>query len=177
MNPEEARRAEDLVSELRRRKGAPCTGCRDPLQDLDVLSSLALGFKEAPRCASCLADALDRPLKDLKAHLEEYFQTRPCYREARSTIGPVETVPAPTPPPAAPPAAEAREHSAWAAGCLGCGDLVLELRSRMAALPAGAVLKITATDPGAPEDLPAWCRMTGHLLVKAAPPEYWIRKP
>jgi tRNA 2-thiouridine synthesizing protein A len=59
---------------------------------------------------------------------------------------------------------------------MGCGELVLELRFRLQALPPRAVLKLTATDPGAPEDLPAWCRMTGHALVRERHPDYWIRR-
>jgi tRNA 2-thiouridine synthesizing protein A len=70
------------------------------------------------------------------------------------------------------PAADAE----WDAGEMGCGDLVLELRMRLLALTPGAVLKITARDPGAPSDLPAWCRMTGHTLACAAHPSYWIKR-
>lgn len=66
--------------------------------------------------------------------------------------------------------------SAWNAEAMGCGELVMELRFRLQALPAGALLLLTATDPGAPEDLPAWCAMTGHRLIECDPPHYWIRK-
>ena len=69
-----------------------------------------------------------------------------------------------------------RADAEWDAGGLGCGDLVIELRGRIRALRAGQVLKLTATDPGAPEDLPAWCRLTGHRLVAVRHPEYWIRR-
>ena len=64
----------------------------------------------------------------------------------------------------------------WNAGDLGCGDLVLQLMLRMNALRAGEVLRLVALDPGAPADIPAWCRMTGHTLVDEAPPVYLIRK-
>lgn len=64
----------------------------------------------------------------------------------------------------------------WDAGNMGCGELVLELRFKMAELKPGAVIKLTARDPGAPEDLPAWCGLTGHRLVKCEHPEYWIEK-
>ena len=69
-----------------------------------------------------------------------------------------------------------RYDDVWDAGAMGCGELVLELRFRMQALPPGSVLKLTATDPGAPEDLPAWCRMTRHALIASEHPYYWIRK-
>jgi tRNA 2-thiouridine synthesizing protein A len=64
----------------------------------------------------------------------------------------------------------------WDAGDLGCGDLVLQLRQRLRAMP-GRVLKVIALDPGAPEDLPAWCRMTGNELVRHDPAtsSYWVR--
>ena len=64
----------------------------------------------------------------------------------------------------------------WDAGDLGCGELVLELRMRLAAMRPGQVLRLTARDPGAPQDLPAWCRMTGHTLVSHQHPLYVIRK-
>ena len=67
-------------------------------------------------------------------------------------------------------------HSEWDAGGIGCGELILELRQRLGRIPAGAVLKLTASDPGVPEDLPSWCRMTGHRLIEAAPPTFLIER-
>ena len=64
----------------------------------------------------------------------------------------------------------------WDAGDMGCGDLVLELRARVEMLVPGRVLRLTARDPGAPADIPAWCRMTGHALVSAQHPIYLIRR-
>ena len=63
----------------------------------------------------------------------------------------------------------------WDAGDMGCGDLLVELRSQLAALGPGRTLKVIARDPGAVEDLPAWCRLTGHFLVLASPPTYVIK--
>ncbi|HEX7126085.1 MAG TPA: sulfurtransferase TusA family protein [Thermodesulfobacteriota bacterium] len=69
-----------------------------------------------------------------------------------------------------------RADAEWDAGDLGCGELVLELRRRLRAMP-GRVLAVVARDPGAPADLPAWCRMTGHELVRQDPASgrYWIK--
>ena len=64
----------------------------------------------------------------------------------------------------------------WDAGDLGCGDLVLQLRFRMDTLEPGQVLRLVALDPGAPADLPAWCRMTGHAMLAADHPVYLIRR-
>ncbi|MBK8101693.1 MAG: sulfurtransferase TusA family protein [Planctomycetes bacterium] len=64
----------------------------------------------------------------------------------------------------------------WDAGDLGCGDLVLELRFRLRELSPGSVLHVTARDPAAPVDLPAWCGLCGHTLRHASHPDYWIEK-
>lgn len=64
----------------------------------------------------------------------------------------------------------------WDAGTLGCGELVLELRARLGALAPGARLRLVARDPGVPEDLPAWCRLTGHRLVAAEPPIFILQR-
>jgi len=64
----------------------------------------------------------------------------------------------------------------WDAGELGCGELVLELRSRMQTLAPGRVLRLIALDPGAPADIPAWCRLTGHTLLDHHHPVYLIRR-
>jgi tRNA 2-thiouridine synthesizing protein A len=64
----------------------------------------------------------------------------------------------------------------WDAGDLGCGDLVLALRGKLRAMP-GQVLKLIARDPGAVADIPAYCRMTGHQLLRDEPAAcaYWIK--
>lgn len=64
----------------------------------------------------------------------------------------------------------------WDAGDKGCGEIVMELRIVMQGLPPGALLQLTARDAGAPEDLPSWCRMTGHRLIRAEHPDYWIQR-
>jgi tRNA 2-thiouridine synthesizing protein A len=66
--------------------------------------------------------------------------------------------------------------SQWDAGEMGCGELVLELRVRLKPMRPGQLLQLTARDPGAPEDLPAWCRLTGHHLISADHPVYLIRR-
>ena len=66
------------------------------------------------------------------------------------------------------------EDARWDAGDMGCGELVLELRQRLLAMP-GRVLRLTSADAGAPEDIPAYCRLTHHELLQAEHPDYWIR--
>jgi tRNA 2-thiouridine synthesizing protein A len=75
-----------------------------------------------------------------------------------------------------PPPASPRADDEWDAGDLGCGPLVLALRKRLRAMP-GRILKITALDPAAPIDLPAWCRLTGNELVwhDNDTKSFWIR--
>lgn len=69
-----------------------------------------------------------------------------------------------------------RAGAEWNAGDMGCGELVLELRSRLDTLRPGQIMKLIARDPGAPADIPAWCRMTGHALVGGQPPVYLIQR-
>ena len=64
----------------------------------------------------------------------------------------------------------------WDAEDLSCGVLLLKLRGRMDTMRPGQVLRLVAQDAGAPEDLPAWCRLTGHTLLSAEPPVYLIRR-
>ena len=64
----------------------------------------------------------------------------------------------------------------WDAGATGCGKLAFELHLRLNAMKPGDRLEIIAHDPGAPIDLPAWCRMTGHELIQMDPPVYVIER-
>jgi tRNA 2-thiouridine synthesizing protein A len=72
--------------------------------------------------------------------------------------------------------ADDESHSTWDAGMMGCGELILELKLRLGRLPPAAKFTLFAGDPGVPEDLPAWCRMTGHRLLRAEPPEFVIER-
>ncbi|WP_142850411.1 sulfurtransferase TusA family protein [Telmatospirillum sp. J64-1] len=64
----------------------------------------------------------------------------------------------------------------WDAGTMGCGELLLELRNRLKQIP-GRTIKLVALDPGAPEDIPAWCRLTRNELLRHEPETgaFWIR--
>ncbi len=64
----------------------------------------------------------------------------------------------------------------WDAGDMGCGEVIVLLRQRMQKLKPSEVLRLTARDLGAPQDLPAWCRMTGRRLLWADHPDYWIEQ-
>jgi tRNA 2-thiouridine synthesizing protein A len=64
----------------------------------------------------------------------------------------------------------------WDAGNLGCGALLFELKFRLQPLSPGQLLRLVAVDPGAVEDIPAWCRLTGHCLISAEHPVYVIRR-
>lgn len=87
---------------------------------------------------------------------------------------------APTGPPAGAsgvaPAEAVSEDAVFDAGPMGCGEIVLELRFLLAPMAPGARLRVIATDAGVREDLPAWCRMTGHTLLSAQPPTYVLQR-
>lgn len=59
----------------------------------------------------------------------------------------------------------------------GCDvGALLKVRTLVAALEVGQVLEIRSSDPGVREDVPAWCRMTGHEYLGAAGHHYFVRK-
>jgi tRNA 2-thiouridine synthesizing protein A len=50
-------------------------------------------------------------------------------------------------------------------GNTGCGELLMEMKLKMRRVPQGGILEVITLDPGAPEDLPAWCRLTGNQML------------
>ncbi len=46
-----------------------------------------------------------------------------------------------------------------------CPLPVLKARKRLAAMPAGGILKVIATDPMSAIDMPHFCNEQGHILV------------
>jgi tRNA 2-thiouridine synthesizing protein A len=64
----------------------------------------------------------------------------------------------------------------WDAGALGCGELLLKLRVKLRNMP-GQTIRLVARDRGAIEDIPSYCRITGHQLLMANPNEgiYFIK--
>lgn len=68
------------------------------------------------------------------------------------------------------------ELKRWDAGKAGCGSLIAGLKRQLERVGAGQCLLVTANSAGAPVDLPAWCRITGHTLVEVNHPHYVIRR-
>jgi tRNA 2-thiouridine synthesizing protein A len=46
-----------------------------------------------------------------------------------------------------------------------CPMPVIRTQEKIKTLQAGDTLIVTCTDPGAKQDIPAWCRVHGHKLV------------
>lgn len=194
--PVDPLRTDTVLLYLERVQGARCGGCGADVCGHEAVMCLAMGFKHRPMCLPCLAAGLARERRELRDHLFTYIDHHECLRAgwdwASSHEGfDPESPPAclwtvgegvasvaddnddhPQPGPPQRPTADAE----WDAGDMGCGDLVLELRMHLQSMQPGEVLKLTARDPGAPEDLPAWCRLTGHTLLSSQHPEYWIKR-
>jgi len=49
-----------------------------------------------------------------------------------------------------------------------CPLPVLKARKRLEAMPAGAILKVIATDPMSAIDMPHFCNEQGHTLLEQA---------
>jgi tRNA 2-thiouridine synthesizing protein A len=160
--------------------GCGCAGCGGRCSAHDIISSIALGFKDAPRCLPCLGRGLARDPEELRGQLAGFVRRRECYRRAWAEADRLESAQTPgaVPVPSVPtnPVSFPDPGRVWDAGPMACGELLLALRVRLSSLPPGAVLRLRATDPAAPEDIPAWCRLTGHTLVSAGHPDYHIRR-
>jgi len=46
-----------------------------------------------------------------------------------------------------------------------CPMPVIRVQEKVSGLSSGDVLEVWCTDPGARNDIPAWCRISGHRLV------------
>lgn len=179
LSEEDERKFQEIVRQLESSAGKPCNHCQNCLQSTDILYSNALGFKDFPRCLDCLCHGLKRERQELLEQLMQHIQRRPCLRKAyevsSSKLNNNIAKPQSFPNVEKLPATEHGFDSLWDAGDLGCGDLVLLLKGKLKSLAAGEVLKVVATDPGAPEDIPAWCNMTRHKLVYFKHPQYFIQ--
>lgn len=168
-----------------------CATCEAPLCGHDALLAVVLGSKNAPRCARCAAIESHESVPTLAERAVQWIVRRDCFAHVwrrageREGFGATERPPclfshdgAPSRAPTVSTAAAGATSptATWDAGDLGCGDLVLELRTRLRELPAGAVLRVVARDPAAPVDLPAWCGLVGHTLLSASHPHYDIRR-
>jgi tRNA 2-thiouridine synthesizing protein A len=167
-----ARRLEALLEDLERWRDASCPECGVPLCHHVVLMSVATGYKDGPMCLPCLAAAVGRDPERLRTELIGYILSKDCHEAAWKWAGRNEPAGCSLAARGAAPSADAE----WDSGEMACGDLVLELRIRMQSMDPGKILKLTARDPGAPQDLPAWCRLTGHSLLHSEHPAYWIRR-
>ena len=49
---------------------------------------------------------------------------------------------------------------------LMCPMPVIRLSQKINELEVGDSIEITATDPGVKHDIPAWCRVHGHIVKK-----------
>ena len=187
-----------LLEDLLRMRGSRCKDCVALLCSHETLMSLVAGCKDSPRCLSCLSRLMGRGREDVRDHLLGYILNRPCRHAGWLWANREEgTEPTALPTclwPASDTAGKETQleqitnispdshatnpipDAAWDAGNMGCGELVMGLRMRLQVMNPRQILKLTANDPGVPEDLPAWCRLTGHQLVYANHPEYWIRR-
>ena len=179
-----------LLAAVREFGGTPCRACAATLCGHQVVLSVLLGFRSAPRCVECLARETGEHSAALRERVLAWLRARDCYRAAWEFASAQEGALDALRPEclyarAAPSVVSAAESGRaqppfcdedYDAGDLGCGELVMELRLRLLPREPLSVLRVRATDPAAPVDLPAWCGLTGHRLLSARPPLYWIER-
>lgn len=66
-------------------------------------------------------------------------------------------------------------------GDMDCGSgLILLIRQNLLSVPVGGVMEMRSREPTVAEELPPWCRMTGHAFLGALPGEgfqrYFLRR-
>jgi tRNA 2-thiouridine synthesizing protein A len=191
--PDEMERTIKLLADLEGLRGRVCKRCESALCNHEALFSISMGFKNAPLCCSCLAAEFQREPVQMRDELWSFVLHRPCHRAGWAWANRDEGYePADLPGCLWPSPSKANERcrqttaaenklkscesQTWDAGSMACGDLVLELRLRLREMKSRQILLVTATDTGAREDIPAWCRLTGHVLLGAAHPKYWIER-
>jgi tRNA 2-thiouridine synthesizing protein A len=198
LEPEEQIKLEDLLRNIGQLREAPCQECGTVICGHEALMSFALGFKDEPKCWTCLAHAMGHQKEVLRDHVFAYIRHRSCHHEGWRWASREEGYDPEKPPNCLWPANSAWEVNhelsdstlsekqiinigtdydvEWDAGDTACGDLLLELRIRMQSLQPGQILKLIATDSGASEDIPAWCRITKHSLLYSQHPVYLIQR-
>ena len=55
-----------------------------------------------------------------------------------------------------------------------CPLPVIRVQEKMTTLPSGDTLDVLCTDPGALNDIPAWCRINGHKIIDTRTEEHHI---
>lgn len=192
---DETRRKKTVLRDVERLRGAPCRVCSRPICGHEAVVGIAMGYGSTPHCLGCLAEGLKGDRKEFLDRMFTYILERECYRNGWLAASEQEGFRDAVTPGCLWPTGDDRlsdsiparesnvsddtdKHPAveWDAGDSGCGDLVMELRLRLKAMKPGELLVLTARDPGAREDLPAWCRLTGHRLVESRHPKYLIRR-
>jgi hypothetical protein len=78
----DARTTQSLIRDLERLRDVLCAGCGQPVGLHQVLMAVAIGFKDSPRCLSCLGAAWERPPVQLRDWLFDYIRQRQCYLDA-----------------------------------------------------------------------------------------------
>jgi tRNA 2-thiouridine synthesizing protein A len=199
-SPERTRR---FLSDVERLTGLFCRACDRILCGHDAVAAVVLGSRDAPACTHCLAIETTESGPALRERVWQYVRRHECFATGWRAANTAEGLPAeaaaecrhgvdapaqrhevdalsPLPvleqSPSAPGGVNAAVAVAsWDAGDLACGELLMELRRRLRALPPGARFRLVALDPSAPEDVPSWCRLTGHRLLAARHPNYEIQ--
>lgn len=200
IDPQDEIDVTNLLLNLKIMRENHCAGCGATICGHEALMSLVMGSKDTPRCWQCLSTALAYNREVLRDHLFALIARRSCYYAGWSWANQDEGFEKDACPNCLWPTLSTHDSSKqpilssvvqdrtpthdtdskcdaeWDAGDMGCGDLVLDLRIRLQSLVPGQILKVLATDPGAKEDLPAWCRMTGNTLVASHHPAYLIKR-
>lgn len=60
------------------------------------------------------------------------------------------------------------KHFTLDARSLLCPMPVIRTQNQVNAMNPGEILEVSCTDPGALNDIPAWCRINGHRVLESS---------
>jgi hypothetical protein len=81
MDPQDEITAEALLFDLKNICEKRCASCGGTICGHEALMSLIMGFKAAPRCWTCLAEALGHGKESLRDRMASLIAGRACYKE------------------------------------------------------------------------------------------------
>ena len=192
-------RVERILALLQQHRGASCHSCGEKLCGHSIVFSVVLGYENKPLCLNCIARDHGRDANTMRDEMVLYVHSKPCLvqgwrlanlwegahaeglpechwsedeRQPLKHLEPEQNYDSDVDL-----LSDARSADEfYDAGDLGCGELVLKLRIRLMKTSPGTLLELRATDPGAVEDIPSWCRLTGNPLIGADHPIYLIER-
>jgi TusA-related sulfurtransferase len=67
-------------------------------------------------------------------------------------------------------------HAEWDTGNLSSGEILIQLKKKMAAMNPGSILRLKSKESGLKDALFSWSLLTGNKLLKSKESEFYIKR-